>query len=628
MSDRINSVQFKQLLASKLAANEPLIFTDLIVSNAIQLSAKDFHADTNTTALLEFENCEFTEMTFTGVETVSPLQFTNCKVFTKLSIGKSTIGNIVVSNSNIHSFHIVAGSIIYSLVPDTVYKQSTPNAVIIESRSVVSDFRIRTSEVHGLEVTNSYLDALIGDASDQAAIEIFKSEVTHIDLKHCNFEQPHYRHRTVRPILISVIDSILEKGISLTAVKGIRNISVNSSNRTTRIGCIRVSQGSNIDSISIAGGEIGLIEIDSRKNIGETIALNHLSLESTQIEQFRISASESQILIKRLSFIDSLVNKLFVESSASLCICDLLVLNSIIKQGLVLGRETSSGSGEKTNVLVENLRFERILGTNSVLMLNGVSVGKVEFDYFLNLGSLRFIECRFLDGQTQHEIRVTNSDLGDTQFYGCDFGGEKRTIHFENSRIMEISVIGQRLPWRLKAASEGTRIEQQLQLLAQLRKIYEDSNDMATSIHYQAEYLNALRKETKPSTFKGFFDRISLSLNWLSNSYGDDLGKASVSTFIVSLFLYIAYLWVRGYFVGSFSLPVFKHVVASFFEFLSPIRRTNILPPANRLFDGTFDYTKEFVPARVALISALSKIVIAYFLYQFVQAFRKYGRKS
>lgn len=222
----------------------------------------------------------------------------------------------------------------------------------------------------------------------------------------------------------------------------------------------------------------------------------------------------------------------------------------------------------------------------------------------------------------QNAFYIINSDLGKANFYNCTF--KSMNLFMVGAKINEINISDSEWPQKLYTPSEDIKTNLPRQY-AQLRKIHETVGDTVKAGMYQAEELNAFHQSLK--FIKGHrAEKFNLWLNKYTNYFGQDYVRAFCVTIISSLFFYTLYCLSLGF---SFdihskkSLDNFWNIAANFLEFINPIHKADYI--ASILLDVKEDQLKPYKLAR--LIDILSRMLNGYFIYQFIQAFRKYGKR-
>jgi hypothetical protein len=274
--------------------------------------------------------------------------------------------------------------------------------------------------------------------------------------------------------------------------------------------------------------------------------------------------------------------------------------------------------GEESFVL-NTLRFRNVtLEETDVVQVNGVPINQLEFQNVLNYGNISLTGVSAAEAVPIGEVavppsalpqlRIQTSDLGKTTWIGCDFAAAELTI--ESAKLTEMFVTGTQFP---KDLSPTMTAEQQRLGYGQLRKVYENRGDTTKANEYFAQQMNAYMKTL--SWRNDFWEKLNLTFNELSTNHGQNWQQGLASTLLTAYCFFLVYLF--AVFVGARSTFDFKgNPFSYFFEFISPVHNYDFMVPIKAVNDT----------ARV--IDSVSRIFIAYFIYQLVQAFRKHGKKG
>ncbi len=214
-----------------------------------------------------------------------------------------------------------------------------------------------------------------------------------------------------------------------------------------------------------------------------------------------------------------------------------------------------------------------------------------------NLDKVRFDNVAFDDHST---ISLHRNKFGQTTLTACDFPSKYEDF----DKIQTIENI--HYPDKKDKNYYKTRYETFLQLKKQL----EASGNFYEAQKFQAISNEALKKvENLP-----YWDKIILKVNSLSNNHGLSIKAPFIATIAISIFFYILYLWTLG---RMFNCNVIDwNLFGYYFAFLDITHRTDFLVSKSELngFSLTIDY--------------FNKIIVGFLIYQFIAAFRKYGKNK
>jgi hypothetical protein len=232
------------------------------------------------------------------------------------------------------------------------------------------------------------------------------------------------------------------------------------------------------------------------------------------------------------------------------------------------------------------------------------------------------------DMPTQTELHIENSDLGKTTLINCDLSSFG--LNFKSSKITEVFVTGTLMPQRITNVDP---IQQQLGY-SQIKKIYEARGDRVEANRYFAQEMEAYLTTLSWRNWSDFWEKLNLGLNKYSTYYGQSWQRGLLSTLIISGTFYALYCYSLGYRISMPSettIDEFWNLSSYFLEFLNPIHKADYV--AEKLNERkTIDYSWGQNHLEVGgwsrTLEGISRIFIAYFVYQFIQAFRKHGKAS
>jgi hypothetical protein len=225
------------------------------------------------------------------------------------------------------------------------------------------------------------------------------------------------------------------------------------------------------------------------------------------------------------------------------------------------------------------------------------------------------------------EIRITNSDLGKANLIGCNLNEYEKFV-FSNSKMLEVFIADTILPKKERIFTIPIKtslyeiLEQRRLALSQFKKIYENRGDIVMATEYHADEMETYRECLKTSPvlpsgkerWNSRGERINLWLNRYSSYYGNNWLRAVIVTLSADVVLFSWYCRCLKFKLGS-DTAKFWDLASYSFEFLNPIRKA--------------DFIKD-VPStpQARAVDYLSRIIMAYLVYQTIAAFRKFGKKS
>ena len=263
---------------------------------------------------------------------------------------------------------------------------------------------------------------------------------------------------------------------------------------------------------------------------------------------------------------------------------------------------------------------------------------KVTFDGVNNDGLITLKSCE-ATGENP-EIYLLTSSLGKTRFFNFDFS-RFRNIHIVDSVLIDIICV--RVTWfkddqlmtkdfeRL-TENGGMQSREDLsghfgikrEICRQIKYALEKQGNRTQALDFQALELKALRKELKYKKKSSFNDKATLlfsmtndmGVNWL-RPVGWLLGS--------TLFFYLLFVWSLSENLEMYYPPKVIDFRASFAEYGKYLY---ILPqlfnPARVLERMLHVKERESLGAWLYFIDGLQRVILAFFIFQIVSAFRKY----
>ncbi len=467
-----------------------------------------------------------------------------------------------------------------------------------------------SKRIHALEVTDEcHLNSLSITNAEISTVKI-AGTIEGLDLSSCHIsemtlEQTNDDQKYVSHFHISNKTTIDHLVIDKYTCK-------KTSNNSSAV----LIDNSTVNDLSIKGARFQYVDgNDGSANMffSNRSTFQKLSIENVDYNE-RGDSKEDSDKIRTINLRDSTIDHFTIHNSKTEAIC---LESTTIPRGLFSKIENR-----------QSLTFTGHNPVGSFLQFNDVKTGLLSFQNFTNFGDLRFINVGRADShrKDKYSLQISYSDLGKTHFYNCDFGGKGGKIDFAHSRIQDIVILGHEFPCRIVTASSLQRDhESELMLLSQLSGVFQKNNDIANEIGYRGLALDALRKQ---KNYRRRADGFAIWLNKVSNNHSDGLGRSFFVLFAFSIVLYLIYVYLRGYTMGN-DWKTTWFIIGNYFEFLSPIHKANYLMPGAYFMDRKeYNIVTEQVPGYIYFISGISKIIISYLIYQFIQAFRKYGRRS
>ncbi|TDE10819.1 hypothetical protein [Dyadobacter psychrotolerans] len=224
---------------------------------------------------------------------------------------------------------------------------------------------------------------------------------------------------------------------------------------------------------------------------------------------------------------------------------------------------------------------------------------------------------KYLRPLDANQLVIVQSDLGKINLISCDFSDMQ--LKFSGSKITELFLSGTEMP----KTAIGEYKDKQV-AYAQLKKVYDNRGDSVSSNDYQAKELEAHFDYLKHKKRDGEErrDYFTLWLNKYSNKFNQSYTRTLKYGLPVMGLIYWVYCLSLGFrlFTGadSYDWGIFKHLVSLFPEFIYPIHTAGFVPKEMGL-------TTTFLIAPT--VEFIARAVNGYLFFQFIQAFRKFGKK-
>ncbi len=228
-----------------------------------------------------------------------------------------------------------------------------------------------------------------------------------------------------------------------------------------------------------------------------------------------------------------------------------------------------------------------------------------------------------INDHSKPTLALINSNLGRMHFMNVNLS--KFEMAFHSSKLTDIFLTGSEFPKSVKSVLKTGNLKMQFRqqriAYTQLKKIYEQHGDSVSANSYFASEMNSYYHSL--SFIEEPFEVINLGLNKFSSNHGQSIKSAFLTTFSVSIIIYVIFCFTLGYTLDlslqESSESTFWRLFTYFPEFLNPVHR----------LEAFSDLRKDkIVPDSARFIDGVSRIILAYLLYQFIQAFRKHGKKS
>ncbi len=242
-------------------------------------------------------------------------------------------------------------------------------------------------------------------------------------------------------------------------------------------------------------------------------------------------------------------------------------------------------------------------------------------------------------GEKPPILHLSDSELGNLQFINCDL---RSFDHFEfrNAKLLNAFVAGSQMPdanaFRLPGEEQPPALaaEQKRLAFGQFKKIYENQGDQAGALRYLAYEMEAYRKQLKlgkkklgtwnsKARWDNRWERFILFLNRHSTNYGNSWGRGAVVTLLAIIVAFGGYCLILGYRLGN-DFGKFIDLASFAPQYLNPFRDED----SGQFFEILQKDGLDNISGLARLWDYFWRIIIAYLVYQTIQAFRKLGRSS
>lgn len=226
------------------------------------------------------------------------------------------------------------------------------------------------------------------------------------------------------------------------------------------------------------------------------------------------------------------------------------------------------------------------------------------------------------ENQEETKISIHKSNLDKVWFDNVYFGDFDR-LSFYRSKFSSASFTSCSFPEEYKTYEKFSPVENihypenrtinhhkdQYEIFLQLKKALESTGNSYEAQKLQAISHTALNKV--PSITPA--DKVILFLNRISNNHGLSIGEPFYWFLGISISFYLLYLWSLGL---AFQCTKFDpNLIGYYFSFIDITHKSDFLVNKDKLSGWSLT------------IDSIHKFLIGYLIYQFVAAFRKYGKK-
>lgn len=268
------------------------------------------------------------------------------------------------------------------------------------------------------------------------------------------------------------------------------------------------------------------------------------------------------------------------------------ILNSLSLQG------SAKGKLKIENAEINNF-YIRDFSSELEILLYNISPYKTNSKFEVhksNMDNVWFDNIDFISYQTLSFYRTR---FAKATFTSCNF--PDNSLDFQ--KFMNLKNIN------YPEQKAQNYYKDQYETFLQLRKSLE-----STGNYFEAQKLEAISKDSlRKISSLPTYDKLILYLNNVSNNHGLSIERPFIWLLIFSVIFYILYLTsIDRFFVCT---EFDWNLVGYYFSFIDITHRTDFLVSKGELngFSLIIDY--------------LNKVVIGFLIYQFISAFRKYGKR-
>ena len=265
-------------------------------------------------------------------------------------------------------------------------------------------------------------------------------------------------------------------------------------------------------------------------------------------------------------------------------------------------------------IFISRLNYE-----NGGIYLENLQLNKLIFSSFRNYGKVS-IE-NLIAKEDNSSLQIINSDLGNCLALNADFNSFHHIV-FNNSKLSKLNMYGVPIPFNSQKIFTNHKQERDHTQLADLyNQLYlamQSQGYRDYEMKYYAAYLENHRLHLNEKN-KECSTSIALCLHKFSTNYSQDWIRGVLLAIPITLVLFYLYFialpeYEFAYDPNRWSQVTFNLFTTHYFEFLITPYRMNFIEGTN---PGTFSN----------IIFIFSRIVIGFFIYQTIAAFRKFGKK-
>lgn len=300
------------------------------------------------------------------------------------------------------------------------------------------------------------------------------------------------------------------------------------------------------------------------------------------------------------------------------CDSQIVILNYTVDPRFSLNKSTKNIESRPS------INHLNIVGSTSAVRVKHYDIDLIELDHFINTGNSIFDDLLvstlsihnsinsgiidFIDLASRSDdskLIIKNSELGKFKLINADLTSFTE-ITIENTNLKDILSIGTKWPVKINESN----YTHQREFFRQLKSVMANSQDKVNELLYHRREMEAYLEQIKNE--KGsFWERLNLLISKESNDFGHNYIKPAWQFFYFGFWFYFGVLLL-----SDIPLSFIFERPDTYIEFLNPVHKLSFL-------EGT-GYK---VSPWSSIPDFLGRIILAFYIFQFVSAFRKYYKK-
>lgn len=512
------------------------------------------------------------------------------------------------------------------------YSRSASQKVTLKNLKVDDQLDLTNRNSISLYFENTYIKHLYARKTHIGPLIISNSHIQSLQLDSCKVGgNIIFRNSQTNPIILFNTEAanieILER--SNIGWIDFRKITFESIiiKKSIINGRLNISQESFIKVVGIEDSKMKLVDFHNVNTW--TINISRSSLENFNLRGGTTSNHvqvEDKTKIKSLVFSESSIIKYIIKNLVYVGVVEITHINKKSKSLNISGcyfKKFRIEIDEPYRILInEHMRISTALGlnlllppyssiiyelifdsvtfpSNAYLHISSTYVAGMYINSFQNYGNIVFSGVKSYEPGYSNII-FDNSDLGNTQFIGCDLAGFDK-FTFKNSKMANVFLADTTLPHRSKitTSEDANENEQRRLALSQFKKIYEGQGDTVRAAEFRAEEMEVYRSQLNKKEKFGTW--LILSFSYYTSNYGQSIWLPLASLLAIHYWLF---MWALG--VHAFEYTAVKELPYHFFYLANPIRA----------YEFRNDWT--------IIIDILMRIWSSYMVYNFIRASRRF----